>query len=185
MTAPSDPRDREPHRVRSPSERAPASAGVPADDRLRRTFRGQEVRDEGVELLAAAAVCRGGRVLLLREEEEPYRGLWVLPQGYPRPGERLEDAAVREVAEELDLDVQTDGLIGVFEDFLERPNGRGPLRRVIVCFRARTTRPPSPRPTREALDFAWVDPTRASVPTPAIVHAMLAGVARGDGSATI
>jgi 8-oxo-dGTP diphosphatase len=139
-------------------------------------FRGEETRDLRVELLAAVAVVLDGRVLLLREEDEPYRGLWVPPQGYPRPGERLEEAAVREVAEELDLDVELEGLLGVYEDFFTRPGEHGTTRRVIVCFRARPVRPPAPRPSREVLDFAWVDPARASVPSPSVVRSMLAAL---------
>jgi 8-oxo-dGTP diphosphatase len=145
----------------------------------RRSFRGEETRDVHVELLAAVALIHRDRVLLLREEEEPYRGLWVVPQGYPHPGERLQDAAVREVAEELDLDVQLGALLGVYEDFVPRSDGRGPTRRLIVCYRARSARAPSPRPSREALDFAWVDPASASVPSPSVVRAMLVDLALG------
>jgi ADP-ribose pyrophosphatase YjhB (NUDIX family) len=145
----------------------------------RRSFRGEETRDSRIELLASAAITLRDRVLLLREEEEPYRGLWVLPQGYPRPGEPLQDAAVREVAEELHLDVQIEGLLGVYEDFIDAADHSGRLRRVIVCYRARSAGAPTPRPSREALDFAWVDPARASVPSPLVVRAMLADLANG------
>lgn len=142
-----------------------------------RSFRGDESRDGQVDLLAAAAVSHRDRILLLREEEEPYRGLWVLPQGYPRPVERLEDAAVREVAEEVHLDVQIEGLLGVYEEFLDQPDDRRPSRRVIVCFRARSAGAPAPRPSPEALDFAWVDPSSVAARSPAVVRAMLADVA--------
>jgi 8-oxo-dGTP diphosphatase len=137
------------------------------------------VRDDGVELLAAGAVLVEGRVLLLREADDPYRGLWVLPQGYPRPGERLEDASVREVAEEVGLDVHVEGLLGVYEDFHSDGNETNPSRRVIVCFRVRPTRAPAPRPSTEAIDFAWVDPAAAAVQSPEVVRAMLHDLASG------
>ncbi len=149
---------------------------------LRRSFRYGDARDDRIELLAAVALRVRDRVLLLREEEEPYRGQWVLPQGYPRPGERLEDAAIREVAEELGLDVEVEGLLGVYEEFLEARDDGRPVRRIIVVFRARAVRAPTPRPSREALDFAWVDPASASVPSPSVVRSMLADLAGGPAS---
>jgi ADP-ribose pyrophosphatase YjhB (NUDIX family) len=175
---------RKPHRGGAPpvdpSASPPLASGAGLARAARdRNFRGEESRDVHIELLAAVAVVVEGRVLLLREEDEPYPGLWVLPQGYPHTGERLEDAAVREVAEELDLDVQLEGLLGVYEDFVSRSESRGPVRRLIVCYRAQPARAPAPRPSREALDFAWVDPASASVPSPSVVRAMLADLAVG------
>lgn len=178
MTVPQDDRDPAPGAPSAVSARSSRSWARLEDAPARRSFRGEEARDLQVELLAAAAVTSGGRVLLLREAEEPYRGLWVPPQGYPRPGERLEDAAVREVAEEVGLDIQIEDLLGVFEDFLEGADAHRPARRVIVCYLARSIRAASPRPSREALDFAWVDPGSATVRSPAIVRAMLARLGR-------
>lgn len=53
-------------------------------------------------------------VLLVRRNIEPGRGLWSFPAGYVNRGEVLEEAAVREVEEEIGLKVDLLGLVGVY-----------------------------------------------------------------------
>jgi ADP-ribose pyrophosphatase YjhB (NUDIX family) len=72
------------------------------------------------------------RVVLVRRATEPGRGLWSYPGGYLEMGETLEEGAVRETREEIGLDVDITGLLGVYS----RPGGRS----ITVVFQAEARR---------------------------------------------
>ena len=52
---------------------------------------------------ASVALIDKDRVLLIQRARPPYDGLWSLPGGRLEPGETPEDAAAREVREEVGL----------------------------------------------------------------------------------
>ena len=63
---------------------------------------------------AVALVDADGRVLLARRPEgKPLAGLWEFPGGKVQPGETPEQALIRELKEELDIDV-TEACLGPF-----------------------------------------------------------------------
>ena len=65
--------------------------------------------------VAACAITRlGGEVVLLRRGIEPQRGKWVFPGGFVDRGETPAEAAVRETREEVCLEVEAEGLLGVY-----------------------------------------------------------------------
>jgi 8-oxo-dGTP diphosphatase len=66
----------------------------------------------------AVAVVLGDErgVLLGRRSIDPGKGLWSFPAGYVNRGEVLEEAAAREVLEELGLAVRLSGLVGVYSE---------------------------------------------------------------------
>jgi len=73
------------------------------------------------------------RVVLIRRGTPPFEGEWALPGGFVDIGETVEDACVREVKEECCVDVELDGMLGVYSD----PK-RDPRRHTIsVVFRAK------------------------------------------------
>ena len=53
-------------------------------------------------------------IVLGRRAIDPGLGAWSFPSGYVNRGEVLEEAAIREVEEEIGLEVAIDGLIGLY-----------------------------------------------------------------------
>ncbi|GJL95520.1 MAG: DNA mismatch repair protein MutT [Hyphococcus sp.] len=54
-------------------------------------------------------------VLIIKRGKEPFLGAWSIPGGGLHYGEKLEDAAIREVREETGLEIQLVGLLGAFD----------------------------------------------------------------------
>lgn len=67
-----------------------------------------------IRLRAAAIVCRAGQVLLHRAEGDAF---WAVPGGGIEPGESAAQALVREMHEELGVQVVTGTLACVVENF--------------------------------------------------------------------
>ena len=66
------------------------------------------------KLAAVILVSNGDGLLLVRRDIEPMLGRWSFPSGYVDRGEMVEQAAIREVREETNLDVEITGLVGLF-----------------------------------------------------------------------
>ena len=66
-----------------------------------------------------------GRALLIRRGKEPLRGRWTVPGGTVELGETLEQALVREMAEETGLRIEPGELLTVFDRIMEE---RGSVR---------------------------------------------------------
>ena len=68
---------------------------------------------EDPKVAAAVLVEQDGRVLLVRRNNEPYRGLWTLPAGFVDAGEDPGRAAERECLEETGLTVRVKRVLDV------------------------------------------------------------------------
>ena len=68
--------------------------------------------------VAAAVVEYDGGIVLVRPRAKP--AVWALPAGYVEDGENAEQAAVREVKEETNLDVRINRVIGTYP--INRPS---------------------------------------------------------------
>ena len=68
-------------------------------------------------------VFKGDRVLLIRRGKPPRQGQWSLPGGRPRLGERIEEAARREVAEEAGIEIAVGPLVDVVDSITRDDQG--------------------------------------------------------------
>ena len=85
---------------------------------------------EAKVLVVGVATLRGGRVLAARRTDRPGRpGGWELPGGKCEPGESLEEAAVREIGEELGCEVRVTGRLDGAQPVGPTMDARGAPRR--------------------------------------------------------
>lgn len=108
-------------------------------------------------LAASVAVFRDGRVLLARRLGGAGAGQYSLPGGMVECGERLEDAALRELAEETGITARIAGLADVVEIIGRDDDGRVRSHAAVVVYAARWLAGEGVE-TDEADDLRWVDP---------------------------
>lgn len=92
---------------------------------------GQPVYLDPKLAVACVVEAQGGLVLLRRAQHDPAYGRWILPGGHVDRGEEVPRAARREVSEETGLDVELEGLLGVYS-YQGNPT-------VLVVYAARQT----------------------------------------------
>lgn len=62
--------------------------------------------------------------MLIKRKNEPFKGYLALPGGFVNEGEKVEDAAKREVKEETSIDIYLTDILGVYSDPNRDPRGR-------------------------------------------------------------
>ncbi len=90
---------------------------------------------KGRVLVSACAVIESEEhdVLLMFEGDMPYHEWWVLPGGYVKPEETVEQAVAREVKEETGIDIASIKLMGLYEDlYYEKEE---PINHIIIAYR--------------------------------------------------
>lgn len=63
--------------------------------------------------VVSAIVARDRRILLVKRGKRPYRGAWCLPSGFAEAGESIQQAALRELAEEAGVEGRILSLVDV------------------------------------------------------------------------
>lgn len=95
---------------------------------------------------------RDGEYLILKRNQEPFRGMWDLPGGFVEMGESPAEAVIREVREETGLAVVPTSVIGAFRSAY----GTDGRYTVDVAFRCRIAGGEFRLDGGEKLDCAWV-----------------------------
>jgi len=99
-------------------------------------------------------------VLLIRRGNEPGKGKYSIPGGLVEVGERLIDAARRELREETSIDCEILDIIHVDEVIIRDKNGRVRWHYVLIDFLARPLSK-NARASSDAEETIWVNIDRA------------------------
>ncbi|MBN8473776.1 NUDIX hydrolase [Sulfuritalea sp.] len=77
-----------------------------------------------------ALIAHEGKLVLIRRSEAPLAGYWAPPAGYVECGESVPAAVCREALEECGLEIELDGLLGVYS--------QADVEVLILAYRARS-----------------------------------------------
>jgi 8-oxo-dGTP diphosphatase len=132
-------------------------------------------------LAVSVAVFREGRVLLARRGRAPLKGFYSLPGGRVELGESLQEAALRELYEEVAIRAE----IVAFNDHVEAitRNSRGVSTHFVIASFVARWREGEGSTSEEADALSWVDPALPfSAPTTPGLAPILARAARLIGA---
>jgi len=87
----------------------------------------------------AAVVIENNRVALVRRGRPPAYGEWSLPGGAVELGETVEEAVVREVSEEIGLEVEVLELVAILDRIFLDKEGQVQFHYVLLDFLCRIT----------------------------------------------
>jgi|YNPBryantNP2012_1023418.scaffolds.fasta_scaffold00024_8 ADP-ribose pyrophosphatase YjhB (NUDIX family) len=116
----------------------------------------KRVYPEQPVLAVAMCIRNGTKVLLIRRNKEPGKGRWSLPGGAVELGEDLRDALKREMREELGIEVEIEGLLGIFQRIQRDEEGRVKYHYVIIDYFGRPLGGKL-SPSEEIMDYKWVE----------------------------
>jgi 8-oxo-dGTP diphosphatase len=99
-----------------------------------------------------------GRVLLVQRAVEPMLGYWDIPGGFLEPGELPEPGALREAREELGVELELTGLLGVYSGTY-RDDTEFTLNLVYTAEIVSGT----PQAADDALELGWFGPSELPI----------------------
>lgn len=117
----------------------------------KRTYPARPISAVGV------VVRRDGQVLIVQRGRSPSYGLWTIPGGAVELGERMQDAAAREVREECGIEIKVGEPIGALDAIIHDEQGNILYHYAIVDFVADYVDGVL-TPNEELLGAAWVTP---------------------------
>ncbi|MCW3996131.1 MAG: NUDIX hydrolase [Candidatus Bathyarchaeota archaeon] len=134
---------------------------------------------KGKILVSAYAIIEGkdDGILFIYEGDEPYHKMLVLPGGYVKANETLDQTVTREVEEETGLKVDSTEFVGIFQDFLTQEDE--PINHIIAAYKVEVV---GGRLifSREATAYKWltVEETKSSTEVPDVFKRILDAVGK-------
>ncbi len=104
-----------------------------------------------MKLAVDCIVEKNNKILLIKRKFEPFKGYYAFPGGFVKENETTEEAAIRELKEEANLDGKIVGLLGVYSDPKRDPRGRV----VSIVYILKTKGKPKVR--EETEEVGWFD----------------------------
>lgn len=104
---------------------------------------------------AGAVIIKNDEVLLIKRRAPPKAGYYSIPGGLVEVGERVQEAAKREVLEETGLIVEVESLIDVIDNIVKDEDGRVKYHYVIVDYLAKPVGGDL-RTSSDAAEVKWV-----------------------------
>ncbi len=102
-----------------------------------------------------AIILREDQVLLVQRGREPSYGKWSVPGGLVELGESLQEAIVREVREEVGLEVRVRDLVVALDRVIPDQEGRIEYHYILLDFLCECNAG-DPSPASDVLDCAFV-----------------------------
>jgi 8-oxo-dGTP diphosphatase len=105
-----------------------------------------------------ALVHNGGRILLVKRGKEPNKGRWMIPGGLVELGEKLEEAVLREVKEELGFDASIDRMLDVANEVVLDEEERVKYHYVLIDFLVSPNQHDDVVLNEESSSYQWFAP---------------------------
>jgi len=100
-------------------------------------------------------VIANSMILLIKRAFPPSAGKWGIPGGVVELGERIENAARREVREEVGLEIDNLKLLGAYDSIVRDNNGNVRYHYVIIEYLAEA-KSTDVKPSIEVAEYRWV-----------------------------
>ena len=102
-----------------------------------------------------AIILDGDQILLEKRKNSPGKGKWSIPGGLVELGENVEDAVVREVKEETELEVYEPRLVDVV-DYISLGERGGVMYHYVIIDYLVTSKGGKPKAASDADALKWV-----------------------------
>jgi len=124
------------------------------------TFYDKEKFPRGVEVAGGVIVENNtGKILLVKSPK--WHNKWTLPGGHIEPGEKIEEALLREAEEEVGLNLKSLGIID-FSELIDSKDFHRPAHFICFTILCKTDTTDITLDNVELTEFVWVDPREAS-----------------------
>ena len=110
-------------------------------------------------IASSAVVKHGSEILLIKRKYPPGIGKWALPGGIVEYGETVEQAAIREVKEETNIDIKIEKLLNVYSLILRDENGEVKYHYAIICFES-SYKNSLLKSNQEVVEAGWYKPEK-------------------------